>query len=529
MHKAKNNTLLFLLILIGAFLRFYNLNWGAPFYFHPDERNIASSVAQLTFPTQMNPHFFAYGSLPIYMIYFTGYLMHFFQRSQVLFEEAIVISRFYSTLFATLLIPILFLIGKKLKNEKLGLLAAFFATTSVGFIQFAHFGTFEMWLTFFGTLLFWTCINIHEKKNSYAIFFSGIIMGILIAVKISSVILLLLPFLAVSLNKNKLFKKLLNIISLLLISCLVYIATNPFIVLDQNSFISSMKYESGVVAGSLPVFYTGGFYNTAPILFQFTKIYPFLLNPIITLIFLPALIYLIYKGIKTKNKSYLTLTTFYLILFVPQAFLFAKWTRYMVPTLPFVYLIISIAIIDFLQRFRKIFGIKYLIISIFIFVNVLFGISYFVTAFAKPDTRVTAARFAQNNIQTDSKIISEPYDLGLIAFRNPNITIVNFYDMDTNNTKYDNEKLSMELKQASYIILLSQRIMRSRLLNKTTFPKGFAFYANLTNGSLGFEKIYETPCDIFCKITYLNNPIFAFEETASVFDRPIVMIFKKLK
>src|SRR5437667_11195294 len=134
--------LLFLLIAISLFLHFYNLNWGAPFYFHPDERNIASSVAQLTFPTQMNPHFFAYGSLPIYTIYFTGYFLHLFQTPQVRFEEAILLSRFYSALFSTLLIPILFFIGKKCKDESLGIFVAFLATTSVGFIQFAHFGTF---------------------------------------------------------------------------------------------------------------------------------------------------------------------------------------------------------------------------------------------------------------------------------------------------------------------------------------------------------------------------------------------------
>src|SRR5437868_5021246 len=65
------------LTLIGAFLHFYNLNWGAPFYFHPDERNIASAVAQLKFPHHMNPQFFAYGSLPIYLIYFTGYATNY--------------------------------------------------------------------------------------------------------------------------------------------------------------------------------------------------------------------------------------------------------------------------------------------------------------------------------------------------------------------------------------------------------------------------------------------------------------------
>ena len=32
------------LIIIGATLRFTNLNWGNPWHFHPDERNIAAAV-----------------------------------------------------------------------------------------------------------------------------------------------------------------------------------------------------------------------------------------------------------------------------------------------------------------------------------------------------------------------------------------------------------------------------------------------------------------------------------------------------
>src|SRR5258708_24874348 len=110
MDKLKKNKAAILVTILTAFagfLHFYNLNWGAPFYFHPDERNIASSVSQLRFPSQMNPHFFAYGSLPIYTIYFTGVLINVFNQlssSTVPFELAILISRFYSAFFAMLLI-----------------------------------------------------------------------------------------------------------------------------------------------------------------------------------------------------------------------------------------------------------------------------------------------------------------------------------------------------------------------------------------------------------------------------------------
>src|SRR3989344_5461922 len=101
--KNRSLIILFSVIVIGAFLRFYNLNWGQPFYFHPDERNIASSVSQLKFPYQMNPNFFAYGSFPIYLIHFTVTIVNFFSKAQDIFVQSIIISRFYSATLSLLI------------------------------------------------------------------------------------------------------------------------------------------------------------------------------------------------------------------------------------------------------------------------------------------------------------------------------------------------------------------------------------------------------------------------------------------
>ncbi len=530
-------------LALGALFRFYNINWGSPFYFHPDERNIASSITQLSFPNQMNPHFFAYGSLPIYAIYFAGLITNLFGKFSpyVSFEKAIIIGRFYSALFSLLLIPILFLIMNKLSDKKAGLLTAVLALFSVGFIQFAHFGTFEMWLTFFTVLLFLLIIKYVEEKNSYYTILLGLVFGILVATKVSHLALLPLPLFAIifTLAKQKkgtkLYKKLFALLRDLLLffiaSSLLYVITNPFVILDRTSFLSSMNYESTVALGTLKVFYTGGFLDTIPVLFQFLHVYPFLLNPLNTIIFIPAFFYILYKSIKNKNIFFLLLTSFYLLLFFSQAVLYVRWTRYMVPTLPFAYLIIAITISDFLQTVKKRLSIKYLVVGIFVFLNFLFAFSYFVIAFVEPDTRIAASHVAATTMPLQAHILSEMYDLGIVPFNNyfRNITLFNFYDLDNNSPEFTPKALEANLQAADYIILPSQRLLRSRLKDKKDFPKANAFYTSLVNGELGYKKIYETPCDIFCKITYLGNPVFAFEETASVFDRPSVFIYQKIK
>ena len=549
----KHKTILTVLLLtcISAFLHFYNLNWGAPFYFHPDERNIAFSVSQLVFPGkfsegQFNPHFFAYGSLPIYSIFFYGFLSSLLSSTdnplaRLNFEMAIQISRTFSALFATLLIPLLFIIGKKLKDEKTGLIAAFLATASTGIIQFAHFGTFEMWLTFFSVLLFWFCL---EKMTIKTVALLGIISGTLVAVKISALVLLLIPIFLIltggfkrkKTNQKKklllLFETFAKIILFLITAAAIYFTTNPFTISDFSSFQNSINYESAVATGKLPVFYTGEFFNTTPIIFQLLHVYPFLLNPLITFIFLISFGYIILRALKTKNFSYFILLVFYLALFLSQAILFVKWTRYMLPTLPFVFLIIGITFSDLTHLKQKAYK-KFLHLSLALtgLTTLIFAGSYFYTAFVQPDTRVAALSFAQKTIAPNARILSEVYDLGIITFNNNygSITLFNFYDLDTKLSSPElNQELTRDLEQSEYIFLPSQRILKTRLLNKERFSNAYNFYSKLLSGDLGFKKIYETPCDILCKITYLGDPVFSLEQTVNVFDRPTVIIFKKI-
>ena len=549
--NQRNSHLLFvtLLTLVGIFLHFYNLNWGAPWYFHPDERNIASAVSQLQFPSQMNPHFFAYGSLPIYTIFFTGLLTHFFVQPQIRFDEAIIISRAYSAFFATLLIPMLYFLGKRLKDETTGLFTAVLGTFSVGMIQFSHYGTFELWLTFFSVCLFWACLQLLNHGKFLFLLLAALVFGVLVAIKVSSLALLPLPILAIAWQhrtKNQTTparmtsfwgrtKTGLQNLSIILgkylffvfIAILVYVPTNPFVLLVPKDFVSSMQYESSVGLGTLPVFYTGGFFDTIPVVYQFLHVYPFLLNPLITILFVLSFFSLSYHAIKTRKSSYILLTTFYLILFLSQAVLFVKWTRYLMPTLPFIFLLVALSLTHLLQRYKTMITTT---VNLLVLLTAVFAISYFKTVYLNPDSRLAALAFAKANMPPNAYILSEPYDLGITPFQGsfPGIEWFNFYELDNHSLDATEGSLRQYLAKDNYIILPSQRVLQTRMQNAQQFSKAHLFYQQLFNGALGYKKIYETPCDIFCQITYLGDPIYWWEQTASVFDHPTVFIFKKI-
>ena len=159
----------------------------------------------------------------------------------------------------------------------------------------------------------------------------------------------------------------------------------------------------------------------------------------------------------------------------------------------------------------------------------IFAFSYFKTAFISSDSRIDALSFAQHAIPVDATILSEPADLGVVPFQDafPHLDTFNFYDLDNSSSDATETQLRQDVSNAQYIILPSQRILQSRIGDPTHFSKGYLFYKSLLDGQLGFHKIYETPCDVFCKITYLGDPVYRWEQTVSVFDRPTVFIFKK--
>lgn len=534
--------ILLFIIFFSLFSRLYNIAWGAPYFFHPDERNIATSVNQLSSKTSMHPHFFAYGSLPIYSIYVVGLtsnalrLTHEVEPYTVSFDQAVIISRIFSVIFSLLTIFLLFIIGKSIHSEKAGLLSAFFAATSIGLIQYAHFGTFEMWITFFSLLLSYLAMKYMHDQKKRDLLCIGAVLGTLISIKISSFVLffpLFFIFFYIHMQqKISVMKRtgyfLLRFVFISLFSLLIFFITNPFIILDTPEFLGSIMYETHVATGKIPVFYTQGFIQTTPGMYQFLYVYPFLLNNFFAFFALPFLLYILYLTFKNRNISYRIYFLFFATLFFSQIFLFVKWTRYMIPTIPYIYLFFAIGYLSLLQQTHAGIRKKILLIG-----GVLLGIyscilsGYFLILVYRHDSRLDAYDWAKKNIPSTSSILSEVYDLGIMPFNATfnNIFLGNFYELEQDIAL--KTILDTQIEKSEYIILPSQRIIKSRTLHPDIYPKSSPFYANLDNKEV-YKKVYETPCNIVCEMIYNFDPVFNTEETATVFDRPIVQIYKKL-
>ncbi|HUW21266.1 MAG TPA: glycosyltransferase family 39 protein [Candidatus Bathyarchaeia archaeon] len=547
-----HKTALFVTLLLGAFFRFYRLDWGEGLFFHPDENNIASSISQLK-PPDFHPHFFAYGHFPIYWVYLTKQLpnlINHFSLSPVSFPEAISSLRLWAAFASTLTIWVVYLIGQRVFNKQYGLLAAILTSFIPGLIQASHFGTTESVLTLlFFTTLYHSLELLKKTPNKKIFLFLAIILGIGLSTKLNALVFFSFPFIALleanfSLKKIWRQKKLFLLLSISLLGAfLVSFLTSPYQVLDFSEFWRVAQYEINVARGKIPVFYTRQFINTQPVIFQLVQIFPFSLNPFMEItgllgLFL-TLINIIRKRIRKQPEKILLIWAF-ASYFTTSGLIFAKWTRFVTPLLPF-FVIFSLEIIEFFEnriqvKFRqqsdsaryqskKIIIFRNAFIILLITVSFIYGLAFF-SIYLQPDIRITASEWMRDNLPPESKILSEGGNVVDIPLKG-NFRVVNldFYNLDQEKVLFD--KLFDTLADSQYLLIPSRRIFADHPAGQ--YPKVACYYRLLFSDRLGYAKIKEFTSypSIDMYDWKWEIPDELAEETWSVFDHPVIRLYKK--
>src|SRR3989344_3882907 len=444
------------ILFVGSFLRFYKLDWGGGIYSHPDEYHIAASVSQLSFPHQMHPHFFSYGTLTIYLIYFTQQIINFISSAlnfQLSTFNSFILGRFYSALFSSLTIIIVYKICRSFMERRFSYLAALLVTLTPGLIQQAHFATPESALTFFlfGSLLF--IIKFLKQSRILFLVLASVFFGFALGVKVSSIVFLL-PILAGIIVKffRKPFHLILFIIASFAITIATFAVVAPYVFLDFPAFRSNLEYEGGLAVGKIPVFYTRQFIDTTPVLFQIEKILPYALGPILLIFSVLGFIFIVLSIIKKPKAEPIIVGVAFLSLFIPNAFLFAKWTRFIAPTFPFFAIFAAFFLDRLYARNRSISNL----LTIALLVTTLLWTAAFFSIYLHPDVRITASNWIERNFPENSTILIESGNMIDIPLKG-NFKRVGF---DFYNLEEDTEtrsKIATGLEETDYFLVQSRR------------------------------------------------------------------------
>ena len=494
------------LVVVTIFTRFFNLDWGNGYYFHPDENNMAISVEQMRLGN-LHPDFFAYGQFPLFLTFFTT------PKHQ--FSSIILTLRFWSAVFSTFSVLFFYLIIKQfIKSQKIIYFSVLLFIFTPGLIQSAHFGTTESILILVFLVNIYYSIKILKNIKLKYLILSALMSGIGLATKISSLILISPIFLSLLfsfLKNKKILKFISNTFIFLSITFLIGLIFSPYNVLDFSKFKSSMIYEIGVANGNIPVFYTRQFIDSIPYLFQFQKIFPYVVGIPILILSVISIFMLLKSFLKHRFDTRLLLVLIpSLIYFLYQGQLFVKWTRFMSPIFFVFPFLVSIL-------FSKIKKTTYLILlsTICLIPGVFFMKNYFL-----PDIRVQASEWINHFIPSRSRILSESGNVINLPLNQFDLEVNNFdfYKLDENIE--NKNQLQVLINDSDYIFIPSRRVFKNQ--NNSNFPNSQNYYQKLFSGNLDFKQIK----DFYANNSFLLNSENA-EETWSVFDNPTIRIFQK--
>lgn len=561
--------IVFGILLLAAFFRFYNLNWDQGSHLHPDERAIIMKVVELRFPVDnlstfftssstWNPHFFAYGSFPFYLLKFVGNGLGFFNPLFSRYDLINIVGRFLSSVFDLSTVLLLFYLGKKLHGLTVGYFSAFFYAVSVLPMQLSHFYAVDTLLTFFSLTVLYQLILFYEKPSSKRAVLIGIFFGLALATKISALVLLVaivitlmadfillfirqphrprlwLPHVPAFIRHLSFYALVISITTIA-----VFAICEPYALIDFKEFWRQTLEQSAMTYNAFTFPYTLQYVGKIPYLYELKNIFFWGMGPLLAIFVLVGVVNFLYLiFVKDKHGKWAKeaiIAVFFLTYFWVVGKFAIGFMRYMLPVYPILCLFAAFflyRLIEYLQLPTK---LKFILIFYIGALLLIWPVS-FIHIYTQPNTRTSATQWINEYIPEGSTLSIEHWDdaLPLSGSQNYRIQELKLYDPDTAE-KWQN--INRLLTQTDYIIIASNRLYAplQRLTDCKSLPRDRCYpltseyYRNLFNRSLGFQKIAQFTD--YPAVPFFDIPINdqAADESFTVYDHPKIMIFQKIK
>ena len=566
-------------LLFALGLRLYGIAWDQGHILHPDEHAVLAaawgihlpdwppSLSQLLDPEQspLNPHFFSYGSLPIYLLKGVGSILSNFNESLAAFDLRLV-GRGMSAVFDTGTVLLIYLLGRRLYNHRTGLLAAILAAFTVLSIQQSHFCTVDSMLTFFVvlTVLFSArVINNSSRSTLWAAVLIGLCLGLAIATKMTAVILLGVIVTAYTLrcfngHSDSITKSsfsprhiksgLAGLAIVSLVAIITIAVTEPYIFIDWNEFIAQTSWVRDAVvtrASDLP--WTRQFINTTPYLYQIRHLSVWGMGLPLAVAAWGGLLFTVATAIKRRRKSDLLLLLWILSFFLIAGAMEVKFIRYVLPLVPFLCLVAACLFSALYERVRGnwrpfVIGVIALVIAS----SVFYSFAH-VSIYSKPHPVVQAAQWANTNIDQEETVAVEDWEQ-LLYLGPYQVVRLRLYDEDSPEKMAN---IAEQLHDADYIIVFTNRAYGTIPRLPERYPLSSKYHELLFSGKLGFEMVYcATSYPSFLGVTIVDDTFTRpklpvpegmdtcptsgvvinmgyADETFTVFDHPMSMVFRK--
>lgn len=420
MSIKQGNLLATLVILLGFLVRVWGIDFGLPDKHIIDETEViytafyagANNLKPLRF--EYSP-FVSYILLAEYSAYFVlGRLLGYFATAPDLFVNYIsdptiflLLGRLTMVLAGTATVWILWLVGNKFFNRRIGLIGSLLLSLSFLHAKESHYLKRDTLAAFFVLASFYFAIRILRGAKIKDYILAGVFSALSLGAKYYGSLIIPIVLIAHLLRKNNLFSaaSLRKLASFIFATFLTFSVINPYFVLDFKNTAEAMiaDFATGRVVYRLHLL-------GKPVWWWFTTQHiPQGLGWPLFLVGVAGFLICLWRGHKGDRK-------YFLIPLLPIIFLVSIdfWTkfhfaRYALMTLPFFVLSASVFLDEVANRLKtRVARRVFLTIAVTILVFQPFlRIIKFDYLLTRPDTRPEAKEWIEENILAGSKILVE--------------------------------------------------------------------------------------------------------------------------
>jgi len=568
-----------LILLVALGLRLHGVNWDDGNLFHPDERDIymragcmydvlteAAGYSRCGYVQQypetagglpslgvfldaerspLNPHWFPLGSILIYVMVFIRYIVELFTDISAL--DMRYVGRPLSALADVGSVFLLFLVGRRMYGQGVGLLAAGLAALAVIHVQNSHFYRPETFSVLLTLASFWAMLRMVERRRLGDSALLGLFVGLAMAPKINILPLLLplaLAYLYVLLDSidrrsaritpGSVTRIVSHAALAGVIAVGVLIVSSPYTLLDYNAFLDGIggQVEMARNAGSLP--FTIQYIDTPAFVYQIRQVALWGLGlPLGTVAWLAVPFTAV---LAVTQRRHLRADLLVLAWVVPT-FLFlesfeVRFQRYIFPLTPFLILMgarMLLWMVDFARRFayvrnrppvvrdtnfefpmmgwlrRQSSKMAWLLLGVVVLATAFYSLA-FQRVYANDHPAVEASRWINENITYGTKIISDNHWDEFV----PNLYAYDVWQFPVYNQPDDRAKmdtLAKRLSESEFLVFYSNRPYSSVARAPDRYPFSNSYYRRLFEGELGYrlERRF-TSHPRFLGVSFQDNP-----------------------
>ena len=586
-----HTTLLVLILLCAAALRFYNLAWDHGTLPHPDERStVAFYAPSLRWPesleqaldprrSPLNPFWdvdagqrrsYTYGHFPLYALALSGAAIKSLapRAAQVGLPEGVVrfmeearspigfalIGRFLMALADTASVYILYRLGRRMFGRWAGLLAAALSAFTVLQIQLAHFFAVDPISATFVFLALYGALRMAERPTQGAAVLTGVAVGLAVACKFSALPIVTAPLVAVVLSSRRppadapagwAARQWSHLLTAVGVAVVVFALTSPYVLLDFNNFWQAVVHEQGdMVSGVADFPFTRQYRGTTPYLYFLEQQVLWGMGPPLGVLALMGLAWVVWRALRRRAGlgEYLILT-WLVLYFGPTGLFLAKFMRYMAPVTPLLVLMAAGMVLGRAdpdhaaptERMpRRFLPLRAVAGGLGLLGAVIWALAFVNGVYCTEHTWVTASRWVYQNVPPGACIVGEHWEEGFPqSWPEPGMNpAAHGYRLPV-LPMYEEDtaaKLSVirdTLEACDYLVLASNRLWRTIPRLPERYPMSTRYYEALFSGELGFEEIYSVATPPRLGPLVIDDQ--SADESFTVYDHPRPILFKKVR